>query len=44
MLDVMILIRFVFEDDGTYYSQIFLKEELQDEENYDRVFAVKSIT
>ena len=44
MLDVMIVIKSVFEDDGTYYSKIFLEEALHDEENYDRVFVVKSIT
>ena len=37
MFDMMIIIRSVFEEDDTYYPQIFMEEALYDEEKYGHV-------
>ena len=41
--DVVILIRSAFEDDGTYYSQIFLEEALYVKEKYKIFKNIKMI-
>ena len=41
--DVVILIRSAFEDDGTYYSQIFLEEALYGKEKYKIFKNIKMI-